>query len=330
MADPDVTLVVVARERFSCARRSLESICAHTTIPFRLVYVDGGSPTPIKRYLEAKALEEGFLLLREDQYLSPNRARNLGLREVRSRYVVFIDNDVLVGPSWLEALVRCAEETGAWVVGPLYLMGEPERQIIHMAGGISHIRGEEGKRILWEKDHFSGMRLADVPISLQRGPCELVEFHCMLARTDVFDRLGPLDEELLSVREHDDLCLAVREAGGSIYVEPTAIVTYLPPPPLAWSDLSYYTLRWSEIWIEASLKHFHDKWNLDMDMDDPHYAWLRDRRYLFLGGLSESFRSLRGFIRTVLGERRMAWMRQASLSLVESALNQFFTRNPRG
>lgn len=45
MVEPEVTIVVSPRERFSYTRESLESIYEHTKAPFKLVYVDGGSPS---------------------------------------------------------------------------------------------------------------------------------------------------------------------------------------------------------------------------------------------------------------------------------------------
>jgi GT2 family glycosyltransferase len=132
-----VTIVVVPRERFSLAERSLESLYEHTAHPFSLVYVDGRSPRHIKRYLETQAREKGFELIRAERYLSQNQARNLGLRRVNSPYVVFTDNDVLFSPGWLDALVRCAEETGAWVVGPMYCIGEPALTIVHCLSGTA-------------------------------------------------------------------------------------------------------------------------------------------------------------------------------------------------
>jgi glycosyltransferase involved in cell wall biosynthesis len=92
---------VVPRKRFSLTERALETLYARTEPPFSLVYVDGGSPRRIKRYLEARAQERGFRLIRSERYLAPNEARNLGLREVRTPHVVFIDNDVLASSGWL-------------------------------------------------------------------------------------------------------------------------------------------------------------------------------------------------------------------------------------
>ena len=82
----------------------------------------------------------------------------------------------------------------------------------------------------------------------------------MLVRTDVLDRIGPLDEELRSLHEHIDLGLSVRKAGGSVFIEPKALTSYVPPPPGEWWDLPYFMLRWSEEWNSASVRHINHKW----------------------------------------------------------------------
>ena len=68
--EPSVTIVVVPRERISLARQCLESLYAHTDIPFRLVWVDGGSPPRTSRYLRDQARARGFDLVRTDDYLA--------------------------------------------------------------------------------------------------------------------------------------------------------------------------------------------------------------------------------------------------------------------
>lgn len=82
MVEPIVTIVVVPREQFSSTRDSLESVFRHTESPFKLICVDGGSPRQVQRYLEARAREKGFRLIRSDRYLPTNQARNIGLEHV--------------------------------------------------------------------------------------------------------------------------------------------------------------------------------------------------------------------------------------------------------
>jgi len=79
MLKPQVTVVVVPRERFSYTKK-------YTGIPFKLIYIDGNSPQPIKRYLATQSQAKGFRIIRTEKYLSPNQARNLTLSEVDTEY----------------------------------------------------------------------------------------------------------------------------------------------------------------------------------------------------------------------------------------------------
>lgn len=281
-----VTVVVVPRERFDCAIEMLDTLFQNTGIPFDLIYIDGNSPSFLRATLQKEAIARKFQLISTDYYLPPNAARNMAIPLVKTPYVVFIDNDVLVRPDWLERLSECAEETGASIVGPLYLIGRENR--IHMAGGTAQIREEDGRRSLVEQHRLASADLQDVSDRLQMEPCELVEFHCMLCRTAVFQKTGLLDEHLLSTPEHIDLCLQVRLAGGTIYFEPKAIVAYIPPTYLKFYELPFYFLRWSPLWNEKSLSHFCKKWNLPEDdaFVVHHRSWLRAHRRSLVSGES--------------------------------------------
>jgi GT2 family glycosyltransferase len=287
--DPHVTIVVVPREQFSKSQVSLESIYASTPPPFRLVYVDGNSPPPLRRYLEQQATARGFQLIRTENYLTSNEARNLGLRKVCTEYVAFLDNDVFVQPGWLQALLRCADETGAWVVGPLYCYGidgcNGEPHIVHTAGASLRII-DDGTRRLEEMHRCCDRPVAEVRLELRREPIDLVEFHCMVVRTDAFDQIGAFDEKLLSFLDHIDFCLAAREAGGTVYFEPAAVVTHLAPPPFAPMDLPYFLLRWSNAWLRPSVRHFATKHRLSLcEQDFRNHFQFRDqhRRRLIAG-----------------------------------------------
>ena len=266
MADTEVTIVVTPRERFSYTRQSLESIYEHTQYPFELIYIDGNSPRHIRDYLAEKAQEKQFKLIRTDYYLSPNRARNIGLRQVTSKYVVFIDNDVVVTPGWLKALVECASETEATVVSPLICQHLPLHTEVHCAGGESAVlletKGETTRRRIIEKIYQQGRKVADIRPQLQRQKTGLAEFHCMMVRTDIFEKIGFLDEQLLNTKEHIDFCILVTKAGGTVYLEPQSLMTYVPGTQLEWTDIHYYMLRWSDAWELASLKHLSQKWEV--------------------------------------------------------------------
>jgi glycosyltransferase involved in cell wall biosynthesis len=117
--NPSATIVFVFRERLSPTLACLHHLLRTTSGPFELICVDGGAPESISASLRGLAAKHCFTLIRSEHYLSPNESRNLALKHVQTPYVVFVDNDVKVSQNWLDPLVRCAEETGAWLVAPL-------------------------------------------------------------------------------------------------------------------------------------------------------------------------------------------------------------------
>lgn len=263
MSSPLATIAFVPREVFSTTKRSLERLLAATSGPYELVVVDGGSPPDVEGYLSRRAEQCGFTLLRSEHILSPNQARNFALDHVHTKYVVFMDNDVLPAENWLQPLVECAEETGAWVVGPKYFEHEPECARLHMYGGECGIQLDDlGRRTYVERHHLAHRVESSIDEILDRRATELVEFHTILVKMEAFEVLGKLDEGFLSVAEHGDLCLSVRAAGHTIYLEPNSHVTYVPPRSLTSADRVFFAQRWSETWLRLTLDRMNSKYQL--------------------------------------------------------------------
>ena len=263
---PRVTIVVTIRERYELSIESLRNVIEHTTVPYRLIYVDNNSPRRVRAKLRAMAREHGFELRTTDRYVSPNMARNLGIRGVDTEFVVFLDNDIFVADHWLERLLDCADETKAWLVGPLYLEGEldPVNGVVHMAGGDIRFSGEWGTRKFEQIQRHYLEPIVNVPVgNRERQQCDIVEFHCALVRMSTLTKIGGMDEALLNTREHLDFCQRVMGAGGTIYYEPTSVMTYVSPPPLKLRDVKWFSLRWSDDWTRRTAGHFANKWGID-------------------------------------------------------------------
>jgi GT2 family glycosyltransferase len=276
MSDVLSTIVVVPRERFALAPESIESLVTTAGCAHRVVYVDAGSPPHVARRLADAARRHDFTLLRTDSYLTPNQARNLALPLLTTRYVAFVDNDVVGTPGWLSALEKCAEETHAAIVAPLTCIGNPPHTTIHHAGGMIRFVSRDGKRLFDERHNLNWKPLAEHRQQLVRGPTDMAEFHCVLVRAEVLAELGKFDEELMSTHEHIDLCLAVSGNGGKIIFEPTSIVTYLTQR-LKPNELPYFMLRWSEEWSKRTVDRFFAKWNAEDIHPQSHtvrFVWL--------------------------------------------------------
>jgi hypothetical protein len=290
------TIVVVPRESFSRSMSCLAAIWSCTDGPFDLVWVDGRPPASLRQRLEEQATIRGFTLLRSPGPTAPNQARNQALTHVRTRYTVFLGNDVLVTEGWLDALVSCAEETGASFVSGISCSGAPSNPVVYCAGGETHVVEHDGRRSLHDRHHHAGRPLVDVCAELRRQPTEALVFHCVLVRTDVLAELGGLDEHLAAF-EHIDLSLRARGCRNGGWFEPRSLVMYSPPARLRRADLRYFVLRWSRAWVDASAAHFCRTWRLDSHHSglDDNLRWLEDHRWSMVRG--------RRWLRRVAGDR---------------------------
>ena len=265
MSYPKVTLVVVPNQSFSNTQKSLESIYEYTNIPFKFIYVDGYSPQKVKQYLEIQSQEKGFRLIRTEKYVSPNQARNIGLKHVDTEYVVFLTNDVLVTPDWLNNLLESAEQNNASVVSPLCLQTILQRQIIYFAGGTLEFEYKNGRMELFDKRLFINNSFNRVKSLLKPKSTQIIDFNCVLVRRSIFKLLKNFDENLISIGAEIDFCLSVFAVGRTIYLEPESIVHYLQQTNLELSDTPYYFLRWSDVWNRKSINYFQEKWGLSKD-----------------------------------------------------------------
>ncbi len=282
-ATTDVSICIVPRERYSCAVDSLNNVITNTGGQYKLVYVDANSPPAIASQLKAICREHDFTYIREDRYMSPNEARNIGLNVIDTTFVACIDNDLFVSVGWLEALLGCALETGAWAVGPIVLEGNEKFSIIHMAGGDLVEDQFNGYNRVRQKHREMFKTLGSVKNKLVREPVGSFEFHCVLLMVKAFPQRCFLDEGLLSHQEHLDVAREIRLAGGEVYFEPKSIVRYDNARKFMDYDQEFFELRWCEDWSNRSIEHVRDKWGLGPDDGSLiHLAnWTKKHRSLF-------------------------------------------------
>jgi GT2 family glycosyltransferase len=255
------TIVVILRDRFSTARESFESLIAQNSSNFPVIYVDSCHPRPWADRLDTMAKEGKITLIRTGFHLSQHEAYNLAFPLVRTKYVIFVDNDVLFSPGWAEKLIACAEQTGATAVYPMITEPSPEGMSIHMCGGDCGVYEEDGQ--LW---YHSLHPHSKQPATTELPRCRtgVLEYHAFLVRSETLQKIGPFDEKCWHALNHDDFSLMIRAAGGEIWVEPASVIVYRPPPPIEWEDLGFFINRWSANKTATSLRHFSQKWSVQI------------------------------------------------------------------
>ena len=267
MGKPRVTLLMTVRERHGLTLASIENILANTAIPHRFIFAHGELPPWLEEGVGALARAGRIEPRRFAGNLWPQQLRKALVGEVDTDYVAFVDNDILVSPGWLERLVACADETGAGAVGPVYLWGDgrtPPK--IHMAGGrLREERTRRGALVMEEEHaHMNQDPLKVIP-GLARGPCDTLEFHCMLMPTAIARDPAIFDDDITCVHEHIDVCLTLRSRGLARMLEPASQVTYLAFAPTTLEDVPLLRWRWGRDPMEASIAAFSRKWGVEPD-----------------------------------------------------------------
>lgn len=259
------TVAFVPRETVSATLASLDTLLARTPPPYDLVAVVAGYPENVRRGVRDRVEAAGGTLIDLPSYATPNEARNAALAAAKGDYTAFVDHDVFVAEGWLAALVRCAVETGAAIVGPLTFEGRPMFDRIHMMGGEAKVVRQAGRNRYVEVHHHAHEavgRLAEPPT---RRRTDLVEFHAALVETAWLHGAGGLDPDLLSLSEHWDMCIAAKADGREIWVEPASRVTYAPPGRLSREDARWFSVRWSDEWNDRSIERLARKHGIAAD-----------------------------------------------------------------
>jgi len=258
---PDVTVVVVPRDRFSSVVACTESILQHTDEPIRLAFLDFG--------YERKTLEQLRKLTRDvpTEFVACGRtipilAFKEYLPKVETKFTVWVDNDTYATPGWLTALLRRAAQ-GARVVLPVTLEREGldlDSRQIPLRNHISHA---ELRRVTVDGqdyvfDHKPFRRAAPEELPKEAHTVDFFELHTFFAETEV---LRQLDYPAMVVREHIDIGIQLHRMGIPIWCEPESHVHFdniHERPALA--DLRFFFYRWSKRFVDQSHELFQQRW----------------------------------------------------------------------
>ena len=274
---PRATIVVAPRERYSTVIETLEELFRTVSESDEIIVVEGGSPSGIKSQIRQYAIAERIRWVEREEPVLPNVARNVGVELARGEYVVFVDNDIRFEAGWLDALVARAEADSADVVAPLICIGPPRATTIHHAGGVLVAeKGESGVEVR-EKHRLMNVPLSDFDPDAAPTTNTVSEFHCFLARKSFLNRIGPLDERLIT-REQMDFALRALVHEAVVRFERDAVVTYFAYDKFSRSDLSYHLFRWSDQIAQLSIRSFEETWGLELDAQRIRFRWIARHR----------------------------------------------------
>ena len=267
--DTSTTVVVVVRDHYSSTARTVGSILATTDDSTPVIVVAGNMRQRARARLQ-RLDPNRVRVVGPRQHLVPNVARNIGLDHTTSRFVAFVDNDVIVEDDWLDEMRRVLVRSGATAVRPVNLQRFGTRGTIsvHESGGECRIQiGPDGPGLV--ENHVSMHAPIEAVHGLDDQTVGMLEFHCMLFERPRLMELGGFDPTIESQGEHLDLTLRIRESGGEIRLAARARATVEFAKGVRPTDLGMFWGRWSQEFNERSRERFNAKWGITNPLDAP-------------------------------------------------------------
>ncbi|HJT18925.1 MAG TPA: glycosyltransferase [Nitrospira sp.] len=227
-------------------------------VDYEVIIVDNHSTDGTAEFLRRIGGDVRVISNRENVGFA--KACNQGARMAKGRYLVFLNNDTIPLPGWLDALVAEAEahrEVG--IVGSKLLYADGTIQ----HAGVLFMRNGLGPY------HRYRLAPADLPAVNRRCELQAVTGACLLIRSSLFHDVGGFDEAFRNGFEDVDLCLKIKQTGHLVVYQPRSLLYHLEsqtPGRKLYDEVNAELLRnrWKDHWwiADEDVHYFADGYKL--------------------------------------------------------------------
>ncbi len=251
--NPQISVIIPAYNKWIFTYNCLYSLWANRdNISIEVIVVDNCSTD------ETSMLSMYFgnvKVIRNEENLGFVKACNLGARIASGKYLLFLNNDVLVTNRLLEAMFSLAERgdiigvVGARLVYPDGLLQE--------AGGIVW---NDPDNIAWNYGRYGGPDRWEYNYVKEVDYCSGA---CLMIKRQLFFDVSLFDEDYAPVYFEDtDLAFKVREAGYKVMYQPAAVAIHFEGAT-AGTDLSTGFKKFQNI----NKVKFYEKWKSTLEFN---------------------------------------------------------------
>lgn len=203
-----------------------------------IVVVDNASTDDTPKIVSTHFPE--VLVIETGKNLGYAEGNNVGIRYALAHgydYVFLLNNDTVVDPFAITALVEAGEQqpdTG--VIGPKVLYHDRPNLIYSAGGRIDWVRG---------KTHMLGIDQPDAPPFDQPADVDFINGCALLARCSAIAQAGLLDPRFGMYFEETEWCVRIARHGWRIHYTPTSRILHkVDPLKQDWSPrIAYYMTR---------------------------------------------------------------------------------------
>ena len=212
---PVVTIIIPVYNQIEFTYNCLQSILLHTQdISYEVIIADDCS-TDLTKDLEKYV--QGITVIHNKQNLRFLLNCNNAAKKAKGKYILFLNNDTQVQPSWLSSLVDLMEQDEK--------IGLAGSKLVYPSGRLQEAGG-----IVWKDGsawNFGNRKDPDDAIYNYVKEVDYISGAAIMIRTSLWKELGGFDKRFAPAYYEDtDLAFEVRAHGYKVVYQPLSVVVH--------------------------------------------------------------------------------------------------------
>ena len=233
---PLVSIIILNYNAGKLLLNCVESILKSDFKNYEIIVVDNNSKD--KSHLLCKEKFEEIKLIENSKNFGFCEGNNIGVRNARGEFIIIINPDTTVTPTWINEFLNAQKENGDGIYQPKIISLEDKKTILS-TGNMIHLFGFGFAK---DKGNLKTKSIENVEkITYSSGTC-------IFTTKKLFEKIGMFDSFLFLY--HDDLDLSWRASMQKIdsFYVPTITVFHKESYNFQWSSKKFY-------WLERNRKY---------------------------------------------------------------------------
>lgn len=210
-----------------------------------IIVIDNNSTDGTDSYLK-KLPKRFFKIISSKKNTGFSFACNQGANAASGKYLLFLNNDTVALPGWLNEMIKVIEgEKNVGIVGSKLLY--PDGTIQHAGGGLAITQNPE---FPFKPVHSLYKKPGNLPVANKPRDFTFVTGACLLISRELFFQVDGFDENYITGCEDIDLCLKVKQKGYRVVYCPKSVLYHYESVSEgrfahAHRNMLYFTQKWA-------------------------------------------------------------------------------------
>tara|TARA_Y100001936_G_scaffold70711_1_gene69836 strand:+ start:783 stop:1829 length:1047 start_codon:yes stop_codon:yes gene_type:complete len=230
--DPLISIVILNYNAEEFLHECISSIYKTEKVSFEVIVVDNASTDKSYRKLTQKFPE--LKLIENEKNLGYCEGNNVGIRASKGEFVVVLNPDTVVTPTWLHELTQAYQVNGEGIYQPKILATTDHTMLLSSGQfiqlfGFGYSRGKGEKHVEENNDVEK--------ISYASGTC-------LFTSKTILKKLENFDPFLFAYHDDLDLCWRAAMFGINSFYVPTSIIFHpIEGYSFKWSKFKFYLME---------------------------------------------------------------------------------------